>query len=184
MATHVRWLMRAGLVAVLVLAACTTKPSAPVSPAPSPSLRAPSSPPADPRLAAVQDALGAYRSMWLAFAAASSAGDPQYPDLAKYASGSALTTLVNGLTRNKSKGLVGKGSPQLAPVQTGFSPADAPTDVAVADCLDDSHWLLYKSNGDLADNTPGGRHKVTAQVHKTNGEWKVTAFAELGVGTC
>src|SRR5205823_3636386 len=67
MATHVRWLMRAGLVAVLVLAACTTKPSAPVSPAPSPSLRAPSSPPADPRLAAVQDALGAYRSMWLAF---------------------------------------------------------------------------------------------------------------------
>jgi hypothetical protein len=122
--------------------------------------------------------------MWQAYVAASNAGDPQSPELAKYASGNALQTLVNGLTANKSKGLTTKGTPQLNPVQTGFSPADAPTNVTVGDCLDSTHWLLYKPNGDLADNTPGGRHKVTAEVNKGDGGWKVTAFAAQGVGTC
>lgn len=122
--------------------------------------------------------------MWQAYASASNTGDVQSAELAKHAAGSALTTLVNGLTSNKSKGLTSKGEPQLAPIQTGFSPAEAPTSVTVADCLDDSNWLLYKSNGELEDNTPGGRHKVVATVNKVNGEWKVTAFAESGVGTC
>ena len=122
--------------------------------------------------------------MWQAYIAASNAGDPQSPELAKYASGSALQTLVTGLTANKSQSLVTKGTPEINPVQTGFSPADAPTSVTVGDCADDSHWLLYKPNGDLADNTPGGRHKVTATVDKGDGGWKVTAFAAQGTGTC
>jgi hypothetical protein len=186
MASFVRWLMRVvGVVALLSLVACTgSKPPTPSSSGPTPSLHAPSASPTDARLAAVQDALAAYRNMWQAYIAASNAGDPQSPDLAKYASGSALTTLVTGLTNNKSKGLTTKGSPQLNPAQTGFSPADAPTSVTVGDCLDDSHWLLYKPNGDLADNTPGGRHRVTATVVKGDGGWKVTAFAAQGVGTC
>ncbi len=187
MASFVRWLMRGvGVLALLSLVACTgSKPANPgSSSAPGPSLHAPSATPTDPRLTAVQDALAAYRNMWRAYATASNTGDPQSPDLAKYAAGSALTTLVNGLTNNKSKGLTSKGNPQLAPVQTGFNPADAPTTVTVADCLDDSHWLLYKSNGELEDNTPGGRHKVVATVNRINGEWKVIAFAESGVGTC
>ena len=96
MSSIVRWLMRGvGVVALLSLVACTgSKPSTPASAAPTPSLHAPSASPADPRLAAVQDALAAYRNMWQAYIAASNAGDPQSPDLAKYAGGSALTTLV------------------------------------------------------------------------------------------
>jgi hypothetical protein len=187
MTSFVRWSMRGvGVVALLSLTACTgSKPSMSGSgAAPSQSLHAPLAGPTDPRLTAVQDALTAYRNMWQAYADASNAGNLRSADLAKYATDSALTTLVNGLANNKSKGLTSKGNPQLAPVQTGFSPADAPTNVTVSDCLDDSHWLLYKSNGELEDNTPGGRHKVVATVNKINGEWKVTAFAESGVGTC
>jgi hypothetical protein len=170
----------------LTLAACRSKPPHDASPTPGPSLHAPSASPSpsDPRLAAVQQALAAYRAMWDAYVAASNSGDPQSPALAQYATGSALQTMTKGLTANKSKGLTSKGSPQMDPHQTGFGPADAPTSVTIGDCLDDSHWLLYKANGELADNTPGGRRKVTAQVDKVSGEWKVTAFAVQGVGTC
>jgi hypothetical protein len=189
MASFVSWLMRGvGAVTLLSLVACTGSKPSDAGSSPTPSVHAPvhapSASPTDPRLTAVQDALTAYRGMWQAYIAASNAGDPQSPDLAKYASGSALTTLVTGLTNNKSKGLTTKGSPQLNPVQTGFSPDDAPTSVTVGDCLDDSHWLLYKPTGDLADNTPGGRHRVTATVVKGDEGWKVTAFAAQGVGTC
>lgn len=148
----------------------------PVTPAP-----ATSAP--DPK-AEVRRAVAAYRSMWGAFVAASNAGDADPADLGRYTGGSALPTLKRGLALNKSRGLTSKGAPTLAPRVTSVGPVAAPISVTVSDCVDSTNWLLYKQNGQPADDDPGGRRKVTATVAKTGETWKVTGFAAREVGTC
>lgn len=134
--------------------------------------------------AEVRDAVTAYRGMWAAFIVASNAGTTNPPDLARYASGDALTILDKGLADNKAKGLTSKGTPQITPQVTSWGPTGSPTSVTVSDCADDTHWLLYTRDGHLADSTPGGRHRVTATVNNLGGRWTVTDFAAQGPGTC
>ena len=44
--------------------------------------------------------------------------------------------------------------------------------------------LKYK-NGQLVNDTPGGRRSITAEVKKQqDGTWRVTRFAVEGVGSC
>jgi hypothetical protein len=122
--------------------------------------------------------------MWSVYVAASNAGATDPPELARYASGDALSTLDKGLADNASKGLVTKGTPTIAPRVTASGPTDAPTSVTISDCSDGSRWLLYTKDGHLADNTPGGHHRVTATVIKGSSGWSVTSLAVQETGTC
>lgn len=165
-----------GSVLVAVAAGCTT-PQGKTEPSRTPSLEAPSQTPQE-------QALKAYRSMWDVYVTASNGGVVEPLDLQKYAAGSALTTLNKGLALNKSEGVVTKGNPQLSPSPVSASPSEDPSTVDISDCLDDSNWLLYKAEGQLADNIPGGHRKVNAQVTKNTDGWRVSSIATQGVGTC
>jgi hypothetical protein len=129
-------------------------------------------------------ALSAYRAMWVDMVIASRTADYQSPLLPQHASGSALSLLVQGLAKNQAQGIVVKGNPRLQPQVTSLSPPDDPTEATISDCVDDSHWLDYKTNGELFNSIPGGRHATMAIVMDTNGQWKVTGLAVQAAGTC
>lgn len=181
-----RWLGCLGLASLITLVSCTSKPAPNGGPNTSPSLHAPSPVASSPDARAeVQNALAAYTNMLNAYVTASNAGTDDTTELARYTTGSALQVLSKGLADNKAKGLHTQGTPKNEPPQvTSVAPASAPTSVSVRSCLDDSQWLLYKANGQLANNTPGGRRLATAEVKKTDGAWKVDSFGIRGVGTC
>jgi hypothetical protein len=186
MGTCLRWSGRLALAMVLALAACTPKSQPSPTATPNPSLHAPSpaasSP--DPR-AEVQKALATYTNLLNAFVAASNAGTSDTTELGKYATGSALQRLSSGLADNKAKRLHTQGTPGIDPPRvTEIAPTNDPTTVVVAGCLDDTHWLLYKDNGQLVNSTPGGRRSTSAQIDKSGGTWKVSSLAIQGVGSC
>src|SRR5262245_52387083 len=64
---------------------------------------------------ATRAAVDAYVGMQNAFLHAGQLGDPDHPDLRKYATGSALTQLTNGLESYKSKGLLIRGQARYHP---------------------------------------------------------------------
>jgi predicted lipid-binding transport protein (Tim44 family) len=186
MGTSLRWCGRVALVMLLALTACTSKPKPTATPTPNASLHAPSpaasSP--DPR-AEVQKALAAYTNLLNAFTAASNSGTTDTTELAKYATGSALQVLSNGLTDNKTKGLHTQGTPVIDPPHvTQIAPTNDPTTVTVAGCVDDTHWQLYNSSGQLVDSGPSGPRPTSAQIDRSGGVWKVSSLAIQGVGKC
>jgi len=122
--------------------------------------------------------------MWADMVIASRTSDYQSPLLAQYASGNALALLVHGLYMNLQDGIVTKGQPELHPQVTSLSPATNPTQASISDCFDDTRWLEYKTNGALANNTPGGHHATTAIVQESAGTWKVSMLAVQASGTC
>lgn len=128
--------------------------------------------------------ISAYNSMWMDMAAAAKTANYQDPVLANHASGAALSTLVRGLYGYQRQGWVIKGTPVTHPRVTSLSPPASPVDAAVIDCFDDTHWLVYKGVGGLADNTPGGHRKVTANLQDRGGVWKVTTLDTGAEGTC
>lgn len=105
--------------------------------------------------------------------------------LAQYATGDALSAISRGMYADHLNGLVTKGEPKNDPKVTSATPAANPTTVMISDCGDSTHWLKYrKGNGELADDEPGGRQTIAAEVKKLNGAWKVTRFAVEAVGSC
>jgi len=174
------------LVLLLALTACTPKPRPSPTATPNASLHAPSAGPSspDPR-AQVQAAVAAYTNLLNAFVAASNAGTSDTTELAKYSTGSALQRLSSGLADNNAKRLHTQGTPGIDPPRvTEIAPTNDPASIVVAGCLDDTHWLLYKDNGQLANSTPGGRRSTSAQIDKSGGTWRVTSLAIQGVGSC
>jgi hypothetical protein len=169
----------AALLASGVLTACSSSgtPShgSPSGDAPSSSL---------PQSASVQQAVAAYRAMWVDMEAAATTSDPSSPRLADHASGAALRLLQYGLSKNRQQGLITKGSVQLSPEVANTQPSGNPTRVDLRDCSDDSHWLLYKRDGSLQNDVPGGHYAVTATVQLTNGRWSVTHLSLGAVGSC
>jgi len=151
----------------------------PAVPRPSPSA---SQNPAD----TARDALGAYRSMWRAYQDALAIPDPAYPNLFKHATGKALATLTKGLQSVKTQGLKGDGVIVVTPKVTSFSPANAPTDIEITDCLNDTRSHLVRSGpGAPYHDKPGGRHRTTAEVDRqSDGTWKVTDFGVQAAGSC
>jgi hypothetical protein len=139
----------------------------------------------DARGTAEQSALDAYRGMWRAYAKAGLKANPDEPDLAHYASGAALKTLTSGLAAYRNKGQVLKGEYVSVPQTAGASLDTTPSTVTVADCLDDSHFLVYDAAGKRVDDEAGGRRATRATVSDLGTEgWKVTSFGIQEVGTC
>lgn len=180
MSTRPVWV---GLVVVptLLIAGCgsATPESAPSDPpltSATPSL--------EPTGVASQDALEAYRGMWGAFVEAAKTSDPDAPDLRIHASGQALKLIVSSLYSNRDQGKVTLGDLDIDPKVTEVKPAQAPTEMAVLDCVDSTNWLEYKSSGGLWDDKPGGKHRTTATVVLTDSTWKVSSFILEESGTC
>jgi hypothetical protein len=152
----------------------SARPSAPVAPTPT-----------SPADVARREAVAAYLGMWQVYARASHTSDWQAPYLSQYAAGDALQFLSRDLYADHYNGLVSKGDPLNNPRVTSASPEDAPTSVMISDCLDDRHWLRYRTDGSLLDNTPGALHKVLAEVRlHTDGKWRVTRFGIGDPGSC
>lgn len=174
-----------GLVTVsaLLAAGCSSdKPkSAPTSLAPASSSAAPS---LEPSAAAARDALVAYRGMWSSFVEAAKTSDAESPELRKYASDQALRLIASGLYTDRDQGKVTKGDLVLSPKVTQVKPTKAPTEVTVLDCVDSTKWLEYKASGGLWDDKPGGKHRTTATVKRSDGTWKVSSFILEDSGTC
>lgn len=128
--------------------------------------------------------MAAYRGMWSDMVIAARAADYQDPTLSLYASGAALSTLVQGLYSYRQQGLVIMGTPVTHPIVTSLTPSADPTQANVSDCFDDTHWLAYKTTGGLENNVPGGHRQVSAVVTDIDGTWKVTQLDTGAEGSC
>jgi hypothetical protein len=122
--------------------------------------------------------------MWDSFVAAGKVSDPDAPDVRKYASNQALRLIVNDLYTNRQLKRVIRGDLKIDPQVTGVKPASDPTEAAITDCVNDEKWLVYKTSGGLVDDVPGGRHRTTATVKRTEDSWKVDSFFLEKAGTC
>jgi hypothetical protein len=154
-----------------------------------PTPRASSSAVAHPSLTAAQaaarSALAAYDGMWKEMEAAGLTANWKDPGLAKYASGTALNTLVMGLHNAHNAGLVIKGTLVIHPQAISEQPASDPDQVVIRDCIDDSHWLnYYAATGKLQNNVPGGHRLTEAIVTQVAGQWTVSQLAVHAEGTC
>jgi hypothetical protein len=174
--------------ATFVLAACSSgQPTSPATntTAPASSSTLPTTPPntADK---AKSSALTAYQAMWADFVGAATTSDWQSPKLGQHATGTALTTLTRGLFTDHTNGVVTRGEPTHNPQVSSAEPADRPTKVVVTDCSDSTKALKYRAdNGQLADNTPGGRRQINAIVElQADASWKVSDFGVHEVGSC
>jgi len=156
--------------------------AAPASASPSPSA-SPSAATETPDQAK-QHAIDAYLGFQTAFQKASAAGDPDFPDLAKYGTGDALKLFTNGLKANKTQGLLARGEAVFHPKIASLSPPDAPTKASVQDCMDTSKTERYKADGSPYKDTPGGLRLVLASLVRIDGEWKVTGIGIREVGSC
>ena len=169
----------AGCLAVAILTACDGSPREPSRPSVS-------APQQDARGSAEELALAAYRGMWQAYRKAGLAADPDEPDLHRYASGRALSTLQGALAAARRDGHVIKGELGLDPRIETVSPSTQPTTIGVIDCLNTESFLTYTTSGDPVDDEPGGRRLTRATVTNlgTDGGWKVTGLGIQAVGTC
>lgn len=174
------------VLAVLVAVACgndgpdaapTPSPSSPVATAGSTTSKADS----DERAA-----IDAYVAMWMAMAKAGETADWESPELAKYATGNALTTITRSLYADSNNGIVSRGKPTLNPHVTGRVPEGEPTTIRISDCGDSTNWLQVDADsGEPVDDEPGGRRAIEAEVKKqSDGSWKVSRFAVQELGSC
>lgn len=189
--TATRTAILAATALTALLAGCTnsddtpttpTTSAAPASASPSPS--ASQSAAAETPDQAKQHAIDAYVGFQTAFQKAGAAGDPEFPDLAKYGTGDALKLFTNGLKASKTQGLLARGEAVFHPKVASLSPPAAPTKASVEDCMDTSKTERYKADGSPFNDPPGGLRLVLADVERINGEWKVTGIGIREVGSC
>ena len=163
----------------MLVGGCSASNGHPDKPASSPHASSAASP------TAAQAALAAYDGMWKEMQVAGATANWLDPGLAKYASGTALNTLVTGLHNDHNAGLVIKGTLVIHPQVISEQPASDPDQVVVRDCIDDSHWLNYvATTGKLQNNIPGGHRLTEAIVTQAGGQWTVTQLAVHAEGTC
>lgn len=167
---------------LLSLSACGGSSANTVATTPPTTVR-PSSP-ASPENAQVAAALSAYQAMWRDVVVASRTSDYQSATLADHASGQALSLITKIIYAQRKAGLVTKGAPLFEPRPTASS-TPAQSEVTFHDCGDFSNWLNYRADtGKLEDATPGGKHRIMAQVEPQQGVWKVTKLSLGDSGTC
>ncbi len=177
-------LVAAAAGALLLAAGCSASSGHADEPASSPP-RASTSPSPTAAQAAARSALAAYDGMWKEMQVAGVTANWQDPRLARYASGTALNTLVTGLHNARNAGLVIKGTLVIHPQVISEQPAANPDQVVIRDCIDDSHWLnYYAATGKLQNNVPGGHRLTEAVVTNVAGEWTVSRLAVHAEGTC
>jgi len=175
--------LAASTAALLGAMACTSNaggPSAGATTVPPPATTSES-----PKEAAGSLAVEAYKGMLSDFAAAAQTSDWKSPNLARHATGDALSLITRGLFADQQAGLVSKGAPISAPSVSSVEPSGEPTKVTITDCNDSSNWLKYKRSGELANDMPGGRRTITSIViRQPDGAWKVDKLVVQALGSC
>ncbi len=179
-----------GLAALCLTAvvACDTQGQQAPESSPSPTVDAP--PPRtapSPVDAAKEHATSAYVGMWQAMARAGRTSDWKSPELARYATGNALTTITRSLYADHFNHVVTRGAPKNFPKVTSVEPPDSPETVMISDCGDSTGTskVMEKNGQPAPSDAPGGRRSIVAEVKKQpDGTWKVNQFAVQGVGTC
>lgn len=183
----------AGQVAVtavgLFVAGCTAQPApSPAAGPPAVSLpqRSRAAQPDDRPVEAVHAAVAAYRGMWQAYQSAAQVPDASPAALTRFATAAALQTITDGLRSLQARGLKGTGVVSHTPRATALTPAAAPTQVDITDCMDTSTSHVVRAGpGPAYRDSPGGRRLCLATVRRQgDGAWKVVTFAVQPVGTC
>ncbi|MFI5593694.1 hypothetical protein ACIA5G_52330 [Amycolatopsis sp. NPDC051758] len=170
-----------------VVSACSSgSADAPASSASMPTAVVPTATTASPASTAKQKAVDAYLGMWRDVAVVATTSDWRSPRLAEHATGDALSVLSRQLYADHYNGLISKGTPSNSPVAQSVDSPYEPKTVVISDCSDASTWLKYRAdNGKPADDEPGGRHRINAEVKlAVDGSWRVTRFAVEGTGSC
>ncbi|WP_042369528.1 hypothetical protein [Streptacidiphilus neutrinimicus] len=125
--------------------------------------------------------------MWTDLARLGATSDWKNPKLGRYMTADVLSSWSTTLAQNKRQGLVLRGATKDAPRVVSVSPAEQPTRVEIADCVDDGDWLQYvAATGKPANDTPGGRHRSEAVVTYDTGwqRWLVSQQMIGEVGSC
>lgn len=129
----------------------------------------------------------AYVGMWQAMARAGRTSDWKAPELSRYATGNALTTITRSLYADHYNKVVTRGAPKNSPHVTSADPPNDPTTVMISDCGDSTGTskVMEDSGKRAPGDVDGGRRSITAEVVKQqDGTWRVKQFAVEGVGTC
>lgn len=178
-------------VAVAVLgfavSACSSgSADAPASSASTPTAAAATATTASPAGTAKQKAVDAYLGMWRDVAAVATTSDWRSPRLAEHATGDALSVLSRQLYADHYNGLISKGALSNSPAAQSVDSPYEPKTVVIRDCSDASSWLKYRADtGQLADDEPGGKHRIDAEVKLgVDGVWRVARFAVERTGSC
>ncbi|WP_229686871.1 hypothetical protein [Longimycelium tulufanense] len=142
---------------------------------------------ASPAEAAAHQAEAAYVGMWAAMAKAGETSDWKAPELGKFATGNALTTITRSLYADHFNHVVTRGTPKNNPQVTSVEPQSNPATVVITDCGDSTGTSKVRegTNEPVSGDAPGGRRSIVAEVKKQpDGSWRVSQFAVRGLGTC
>lgn len=136
--------------------------------------------PVSPSASPEDPAVAAYVAMWDDAAVASHTSDADHPRLDDHATGEALTLLRYIMEEHAKAGQVARGAPTHG-VHVVESKGDRRE---LQDCMDDTDWLMYEKNGELANQVPGSRGLVDATVERRQDEWIVTEVFLHEAATC
>lgn len=189
------WLPRVlapAMLPLVAVAACATgqphaAPSGPSTSAssrtsPPPPSTASVIPPSTADSTETQAVIQAYDGMWADMAVAAHTADFGSPLLALHTVDPATGQLRRTLLTFHQRGWIAKGTPVPHPTVSSMNPSTEPTSAQVVDCLDNTHWLTYRTDtGAPADDRPGQHHSVSAVLRLGADGWKVESF-EVGAG--
>lgn len=177
--------------------ATSEAPSAPGSsatgaPAPGPTSSAPastasSSAPVDQNSPEAQAGIATYRAMWADVIKVQATMNDQDLTLTHHLTSGALTYFHSATHINRLNGYVSaKGEPTLLhPTVKQIVGSGDSAKVLVEDCVDQSSYKLYTSDGTMVSPSSDGHHDVQALVERqSDGSLKVTTFVMNAGGTC
>lgn len=157
------------------------------STASTPGTSASASPSVDQNSPDAQAGLATYRAMWADVVRVQATMNDKDTSISDHLVGDALTYFHGATHINRLNGYVSaKGEPKLLrPVVTQVVGSGSGVQILVTDCVDDSGYTKYTSDGTLVkDNDPGGRRFTQALVVPVGGGYKVSKFAYSRTGTC
>jgi hypothetical protein len=136
--------------------------------------------------AQAKSAIATYRALWADVVKVEATMNDQDPTLADHLTGGALSFFQQAIHVNKLDGYVAKGEPKLLhPTAKQIIGSGDAAKVLVEDCVDDSGFNLYTTDGTFVHNGhPGGRRLTQALVEQSGGVLKASAFAFSAPGTC
>lgn len=140
-----------------------------------------------PADAAKKQAKAAYLGMWDAMGQAGETSDWRSPELGRFATGNALTTITRSLYTDSFNRVVTQGRPKNSPQVVSVKSPAAPETVMLSDCGDSTGTSKIRegTGKPVASDEPGGRRSIVAEVKKQpDGAWRVQRFAVQGVGSC
>jgi hypothetical protein len=176
------------VVALGLLASCTSTSSGAAPPSSGSTASTPSSVTSfspNPTQQAGDAALAAYRGFRQAQVRAEANADAAGSGLERYAFDKALDGVYSAILFFRQQGIVVRGQPVLNPTVTSVTLGTTPR-VAIQDCFDTSKWeTVYKATGKSAV-APGQarRSVVTATVETYRGQWMVRTVTNQRDRTC